>query len=132
MILRRLPAFLPNLSLKLLPLSQAQQEIYDKTGFLRDLTFKTTPQATKVRHRCSSPRGAALCRSAVPLPGSQRRCLVQAEVKSFLQSVYGVVVDSVRTLNVEGKKKRSKQGYYRRSDYKKVFVTLKEPEAGSS
>jgi large subunit ribosomal protein L23 len=43
--------------------------------------------------------------------------------------VYGLEVESVRTVNVEGKKKRSKQGWYRRSDYKKAFVSLKEPAA---
>jgi large subunit ribosomal protein L23 len=49
----------------------------------------------------------------------------QAEVKQFLEKAHGLKVESVRTLNVEGKKKRSKTGFYRRVDYKKVFVTLK-------
>ena len=53
-------------------------------------------------------------------------------MKGLLESVYGLEVESVRTLNVEGKKKRSKQGYYRRSDYKKVYITLKEGEATPS
>lgn len=51
----------------------------------------------------------------------------QAEVKQFLEKAHGLKVESVRTLNVEGKKKRSKTGFYRRVDYKKVFVSLKEP-----
>jgi large subunit ribosomal protein L23 len=54
--------------------------------------------------------------------------ITQVEIKSFLERVHGLSVESVRTLNYEGKKKRSKQGYYRRPDYKKVYVTLKEPQ----
>lgn len=46
---RRLPTFLPNFPLKLMPLSEAQQTFYEKTGFLKDLAFKTVPQVTKVR-----------------------------------------------------------------------------------
>lgn len=57
---------------------------------------------------------------------------MQAEVKTFLQSVYGLEVAAVRSLNVEGKKKRSKKGFYRRADYKKVFVELKEPAGSTS
>jgi len=57
---------------------------------------------------------------------------VQAEVKAFLQSVYGLEVAAVRSANVEGKKKRSKKGFYRRADYKKVFVELKEPAGDST
>jgi len=30
----------------------------------------------------------------------------------------------VRTLNVEGKKKRQKGGHYRRADFKKAYVSL--------
>lgn len=37
----------------------------------------------------------------------------QAEIKSFLERVYGVEVEKVRTANYEGKKKRGKQGFYR-------------------
>lgn len=47
--------------------------------------------------------------------------------------MYGLHVASVRTLNVEGKKKRGKHGFYRRPDYKKVYVTLnKEPAASAT
>ena len=45
---RRFPTFLPNFPLKLIPLTEAQQTIYEKTGFLKDLAFKTVPQANKV------------------------------------------------------------------------------------
>lgn len=37
----------------------------------------------------------------------------------------------VNTLNVEGKKKRGKYGFFRRPDYKKAFVVLKEQQPGS-
>lgn len=46
---RRFPTFLPNFPLKLIPLSEAQQTLYEKTGFLKDLAFKTLPQVNKVR-----------------------------------------------------------------------------------
>lgn len=46
---RRLPAYLPNISLKLQPLSEAQQAVFEKTGFLRELVFKTPPSVSKVR-----------------------------------------------------------------------------------
>lgn len=45
---RRVPTFLPNLPLKLLPLSETQRAAYDTTGFVKELVFKTVPQATKV------------------------------------------------------------------------------------
>lgn len=40
--------YLPNLVLKPLPLSEAQQQAYEKTGFLRELVFKTAPSVSKV------------------------------------------------------------------------------------
>ena len=46
--------------------------------------------------------------------------LLQIEIKRFLESVYGLKVEQVRTLNYEGKKKRRKTGFFRQSDYKKV------------
>jgi ribosomal protein L23 len=48
----------------------------------------------------------------------------QAEIRAFLESVYGLRVGVVRTLNVEGKKKRQKGGHYRRADFKKAYVSL--------
>jgi len=37
----------------------------------------------------------------------------------------------VNTLKVEGMKKRGKYGFFRRPDYKKAFVVLKEQQPGS-
>ncbi|KAL4448468.1 hypothetical protein ABPG75_005687 [Micractinium tetrahymenae] len=98
---RRLPAYLPNLVLKPLPLTEVQQQAYEKSGFLRELVFKTAPSVSKV------------------------------EIKAFLEGVYGLSVAKVNTLNVEGKKKRGKFGYFRRPDYKKAFVVLNEPSSST-
>ena len=45
-----------------------------------------------------------------------------------METVYKVGVERVHTINYEGKKKRhpSKNYYYQRADYKKVYVQLKE------
>ena len=45
---------------------------------------------------------------------------LQIELKRFLESVYGLKVEAVHTVNYEGKRKRRKQGFFRESDYKKV------------
>jgi len=45
---------------------------------------------------------------------------LQIEIKRFLESVYGLKVEDVRTTNYEGKRKRRKTGFYREIDYKKV------------
>jgi hypothetical protein len=47
MVWRRLPSFLPNLSLKLLPLSEAQHTAFEQTGRLKELAFKTVPSVNK-------------------------------------------------------------------------------------
>jgi len=52
---------------------------------------------------------------------------VQIDIKALLTRIYGLDVEKVRTLNVEGKKKRTKGGHYRRADWKKAYVTLKDP-----
>lgn len=48
-------------------------------------------------------------RSSLPLPSFS----LQVEIKAFLESVYGLDVAKVNTLNVEGKKKRGKFGFFR-------------------
>ena len=45
---KRLPTFLANLPLRLMPFTEQQQAAYDKTGFVRDIAFKTTPRVGKV------------------------------------------------------------------------------------
>ncbi|GMJ03993.1 hypothetical protein like AT4G39880 [Hibiscus trionum] len=49
------------------------------------------------------------------------------EIKRLLQSLYGFHVDQVRTLNMEGKKKKRGGFLIARPDYKKAYVTLTTP-----
>ncbi|GAV77148.1 Ribosomal_L23 domain-containing protein [Cephalotus follicularis] len=49
------------------------------------------------------------------------------EIKRVLQSLYGFQVDKVRTLNMEGKKKKRGGLLVAKPDYKKAYVTLKTP-----
>eukprot|EP00245_Coleochaete_scutata_P017949 TRINITY_DN9076_c0_g1_i1.p1 TRINITY_DN9076_c0_g1~~TRINITY_DN9076_c0_g1_i1.p1 ORF type:complete len:115 (-),score=24.14 TRINITY_DN9076_c0_g1_i1:185-529(-) len=49
------------------------------------------------------------------------------EIRRVLESLYGLEIAKVDTLNMEGKKKRTPSGFVRRPDYKKAYVTLKEP-----
>ena len=48
------------------------------------------------------------------------------EVKSAVEAMFNVQVDSVNVLNVKGKQKRSARGTYKKSDWKKAYVKLKE------
>mmetsp|Transcript_16467 Transcript_16467/g.40334 ORF Transcript_16467/g.40334 Transcript_16467/m.40334 type:complete len:130 (-) Transcript_16467:286-675(-) len=51
----------------------------------------------------------------------------KTEIRNFLQTVYKVEVSKVHTINYEGKKKRAgSKAFFRRPDYKKVYVQLKE------
>lgn len=99
---KRLPTYFLSFPLRLLPLSEKQQKVYETTGHLTELAFKTVPSAGKF------------------------------EIRQYLEQVYGLSVSKVRTLNVEGRKKRSKHGFYRRPDYKKAYVTLKNPAASAA
>ncbi|KAK8627027.1 hypothetical protein V6N13_134656 [Hibiscus sabdariffa] len=56
----------------------------------------------------------------------------KTEIKSFLQSMYGLQVEKVRTLNMQGKKKRRGGHLIARPNYKKAYVTLKNPFAFAS
>lgn len=47
------------------------------------------------------------------------------EIKRVLESLYGFEVDKVRTLNMEGKKKKRGGLLIAKPDYKKAYVTLK-------
>ena len=57
---RRLPTFLANLNLRLMPFSAQQQAAYDKTGFVPEIAFKTAPSVGKVRS-ISHDRMASAC-----------------------------------------------------------------------
>ena len=45
---------------------------------------------------------------------------MQVQIKQFLERVYGLRVASVQTVNYDGKKKRRKTGFFKKSDYKKA------------
>lgn len=47
-------------------------------------------------------------------------------VKQAIETLFGVKVKSVRTLNVHGKSKRFGRSLGKRSDWKKAYVTLQE------
>lgn len=121
MVWRRLPSYLPNIGLKLIPLSEAQQKVFETTGFLKEIVFKTAPSVSKVSRRGGrrdGGRGTAAATAAAAGGARRRRQLlllraVQVEIKHFLESVYGLHVEKVNTLNVEGKKKRGKFGFFR-------------------
>ncbi|XAR73385.1 hypothetical protein NMG60_11007337 [Bertholletia excelsa] len=49
------------------------------------------------------------------------------EIKRVLESLYGFEVEKVRTLNMDGKKKKRLGVLLAKPDYKKAYVTLKNP-----
>ncbi|KOM46836.1 hypothetical protein LR48_Vigan07g054000 [Vigna angularis] len=50
------------------------------------------------------------------------------EIRRVLESLYGFEVEKVQTLNMEGKKKKRGGLLIAKPDYKKAYVTLKNPE----
>ena len=48
------------------------------------------------------------------------------EIKKAVEDLFDVKVDNVTTSTQKGKAKRNRFGIYKRSDYKKAFVSLKE------
>ncbi|KAK3008919.1 hypothetical protein RJ639_014701 [Escallonia herrerae] len=49
------------------------------------------------------------------------------EIKRVLESLYGFEVEKVQTLNMDGKKKKRGGLLIAKPDYKKAYVTLKNP-----
>lgn len=49
------------------------------------------------------------------------------EIKRVLESLYGFEVDKVRTLNMDGKKKKRGGLLVAKPDYKKAYITLRSP-----
>ncbi|HXJ69642.1 MAG TPA: 50S ribosomal protein L23 [Verrucomicrobiae bacterium] len=47
------------------------------------------------------------------------------EIKRAVEAVFGVKVDSVQTMHMQGKVKRQGRNVGRRNDWKKAIVTLK-------
>ncbi|MGB3185234.1 MAG: 50S ribosomal protein L23 [Ornithinimicrobium sp.] len=50
----------------------------------------------------------------------------KSEIKKAVESVFGVKVESVHTMNRRGKARRTRFGTGRRKDIKRAIVTLKE------
>ena len=50
----------------------------------------------------------------------------KSEIKKAVEDLFDVKVESVTTSTQKGKTKRNRFGVYKRSDYKKAFVSLKE------
>ena len=50
----------------------------------------------------------------------------KSEIKKTVEDLFDVKVDSVTTSTQKGKTKRNRFGIYKRSNYKKAFVSLKE------
>ncbi len=68
--------------------------------------------------RSAFTRVARLCSLGFPSP--------QIEIRTLLERLYQLPVSKVATANVEGKKKRSRGGMYRRPDFKLAYVKLSE------
>lgn len=48
------------------------------------------------------------------------------EIKAAVETLFKVKVEAVRTLNFQGKVRRTARGFGKRSDWKKAYVTLPE------
>lgn len=48
------------------------------------------------------------------------------EIKAAVETLFNVKVEAVRTLNLQGKVRRTARGFGKRSDWKKAYVTLPE------
>lgn len=53
----------------------------------------------------------------------------KCEIKRSVEAVFKVKVDSVRTVNVAGKRKRSRAVMGKRSNWKKAYVALRTGES---
>src|ERR1043165_227112 len=50
----------------------------------------------------------------------------KTQIKQAVESVFSVKVESVNTLNRQGKRKRSKTGFGKRKDTKRAIVTISQ------
>ncbi|KXZ51536.1 hypothetical protein GPECTOR_12g499 [Gonium pectorale] len=99
---RRLPICFPTLTLQMLKLPPEQLEQLRETGWLREVAFRTTPEVTKL------------------------------EIAAYLESVYGMSVERVNTINYLGRVRTAygaggKAYVYREDDWKKAYVTFRPP-----
>ncbi|PNW70619.1 hypothetical protein CHLRE_17g727350v5 [Chlamydomonas reinhardtii] len=83
-------------------LTPEQMDQVKETGWLREVAFKTTPDVTKL------------------------------EIAAFLQSVYGMNVERVSTINYLGRRRlaisrNGKRLWWREDDWKKAYVIFRPP-----
>eukprot|EP00798_Chlamydomonas_sp_ICE-L_P003019 gene3019-13042_t len=102
---QRKPIYFPDISLEMMKLDEATVNEIKTTGWTREVAFKTTPNVTKL------------------------------EIKAFLESVYGMQVEKVNTINYLGKKyttygrqKIPKMYSWRDADWKKAYVIFSRPK----
>ncbi|GIL71311.1 hypothetical protein Vretimale_2835 [Volvox reticuliferus] len=100
---RRIPICFPNITLQMLKLRDKQLAQLRETGWLREVAFRTTPEVTKL------------------------------EIAAFLESVYGMSVERVHTINYLGRARldappgKNKRHFYRDDDWKKAYVVFRPP-----
>mmetsp|Transcript_29091 Transcript_29091/g.78375 ORF Transcript_29091/g.78375 Transcript_29091/m.78375 type:complete len:235 (+) Transcript_29091:1262-1966(+) len=100
---QRHPIYFPDVPLQILKkLSDQEFKQLKETGWLREVAFKTAPHVTKL------------------------------EIKGFLESVYGMKVERVHTINYLGKRhqvlSKGRMKDYRDDDWKKAYVIFAPPE----
>lgn len=103
----RPPIYFPDVALQMMKPSDAVLNEIKATGWTREVAFKTTPNVTK------------------------------PEIKAVLETMYGMEVERVNTINYLGKKhvtfpaasstKFPKRQMWREDDYKKAYVIFKRP-----
>ncbi|GAX73428.1 hypothetical protein CEUSTIGMA_g880.t1 [Chlamydomonas eustigma] len=100
----RPPIYFPEVTLQMMKISEEQKKQIHETGWTREVAFKTQPHVTKL------------------------------EIKGILESIYGMQVERVHTLNYLGRKyitysqdKRPRRLLWRAKDWKKAYVIFKPP-----
>lgn len=73
-----------------------------------------------------SEKTAALAESANQVVFKVTRDAQKPEIKEAVEQLFKVKVESVRTLVVKGKTKRTRYGMGSRSDWKKAYVRLEQ------
>ena len=82
------------------------------------LTLIDSPYITEKSSKLASEKNQVVFK--VDLSASK------SEIKKAVEDLFDVKVDSVTTSTQKGKTKRNRFGIYKRSNYKKAFVSLKE------
>uniref|UniRef100_A0A7S2VVV2 Large ribosomal subunit protein uL23c n=1 Tax=Chlamydomonas chlamydogama TaxID=225041 RepID=A0A7S2VVV2_9CHLO len=98
---RRAPIYFPDVRLQMLKPSPEVLKQIKETGWAREVAFRTTPNMTKL------------------------------EIKGILESLYGMKVERVSTINYLGRRHvtvdQLKRTQWREDDWKKAYVIFKRP-----